>query len=232
MKRGQAAMEFLMTYGWALLIVLVAIAVLASFGVFGGKGTYEACIMGVGFSCKDFKIAAPDRIEIRVANGLMDIDEFFVTINPNGRICPGVTGYVASAKLNSITSAPAPWPSQPYPGVITRFPQDSELPVRRIPILTPGLPGPIGMDCSENIANCCVGYNDPIIGLMAEPPPKFTVPCNPSLPPVCVGPVGGSDRLPRSGARINLDIFITYRTMGSSLIHSRKGSIVSSVESS
>jgi len=113
MKRGQAAMEFLMTYGWALLIVLVAIAVLASFGVFGGKGTYEACIMGVGFSCKDFKIAAPDRIEIRVANGLMDIDEFFVTINPNGRICPGVTGYVASAKLNSITSAPAPWPSPP-----------------------------------------------------------------------------------------------------------------------
>ena len=36
-KRGQAAMEFLMTYGWALLIVLVAIAVLAAMGVFSGS---------------------------------------------------------------------------------------------------------------------------------------------------------------------------------------------------
>ncbi|MFT4303136.1 MAG: hypothetical protein ACMXYG_01105 [Candidatus Woesearchaeota archaeon] len=32
-KKGQAAMEFLMTYGWALLIVLIAIAALAFFGL-------------------------------------------------------------------------------------------------------------------------------------------------------------------------------------------------------
>ncbi len=32
-KKGQAAMEFLMTYGWAILVVLVAIAALAYFGV-------------------------------------------------------------------------------------------------------------------------------------------------------------------------------------------------------
>jgi len=33
MKKSQAAMEFLMTYGWAILVVLVAIAALAYFGV-------------------------------------------------------------------------------------------------------------------------------------------------------------------------------------------------------
>ncbi len=33
-KRGQAAMEFLMTYGWAILAAIVAIGVLAYFGVF------------------------------------------------------------------------------------------------------------------------------------------------------------------------------------------------------
>jgi len=33
MKKAQAAMEFLMTYGWAVLIVLVAVAALAYFGV-------------------------------------------------------------------------------------------------------------------------------------------------------------------------------------------------------
>ncbi|MBR9676167.1 hypothetical protein GOV05_04105 [Candidatus Woesearchaeota archaeon] len=32
-KRGQAAMEFLMTYGWAILVVLAAIGALAYFGV-------------------------------------------------------------------------------------------------------------------------------------------------------------------------------------------------------
>ena len=32
-KKGQAAMEFLMTYGWAILVVLVAIGALAYFGV-------------------------------------------------------------------------------------------------------------------------------------------------------------------------------------------------------
>jgi hypothetical protein len=33
MKRAQAAMEFLMTYGWAILVVLAAIGALAYFGV-------------------------------------------------------------------------------------------------------------------------------------------------------------------------------------------------------
>ncbi|NCO11108.1 hypothetical protein CO038_01035 [Candidatus Pacearchaeota archaeon CG_4_9_14_0_2_um_filter_39_13] len=33
-KRGQAAMEFLMTYGWAILAAIIAIGVLAYFGVF------------------------------------------------------------------------------------------------------------------------------------------------------------------------------------------------------
>jgi hypothetical protein len=33
MKKGQEAMEFLMTYGWAILVVIAAIAALAYFGV-------------------------------------------------------------------------------------------------------------------------------------------------------------------------------------------------------
>ena len=33
-KKGQETIEFLMTYGWALLVVLLAIAALAYFGVF------------------------------------------------------------------------------------------------------------------------------------------------------------------------------------------------------
>ena len=39
-KKGQAAMEYLMTYGWAILIIIVVIAALYAMGVFKvGKGT-------------------------------------------------------------------------------------------------------------------------------------------------------------------------------------------------
>jgi len=42
-KRGQAAMEFLMTYGWAILAAIIAIGVLVAFGVFSpGKFAQES----------------------------------------------------------------------------------------------------------------------------------------------------------------------------------------------
>lgn len=56
MKKGQAAMEFLMTYGWAILVVLLAIAALAYFGVLN-PGNYlpSSCTMqGAGLSCVEF----------------------------------------------------------------------------------------------------------------------------------------------------------------------------------
>ncbi|PIN81042.1 hypothetical protein COV13_02520 [Candidatus Woesearchaeota archaeon CG10_big_fil_rev_8_21_14_0_10_32_9] len=49
-KRGQGALEFLTTYGWAFLIVLVMIGALSSFGVFGNAGV-DKCISGQGFTC-------------------------------------------------------------------------------------------------------------------------------------------------------------------------------------
>ena len=37
MKKGQAAMEYLMTYGWAILIIVVVVAALYAMGVFKQK---------------------------------------------------------------------------------------------------------------------------------------------------------------------------------------------------
>jgi uncharacterized protein (UPF0333 family) len=42
-KKGQEAMEFLMTYGWAILVVIAAIAALAYFGVIGGGPNSTVC---------------------------------------------------------------------------------------------------------------------------------------------------------------------------------------------
>ena len=53
-KKSQAAMEFLMTYGWAILVVLVAIGALAYFGVLNPEEFLpEKCTGPAGMDCLD-----------------------------------------------------------------------------------------------------------------------------------------------------------------------------------
>ena len=71
-NKGQAAMEFLMTYGWALLVVILAIASLSFYFGFGDNlFVTETCLMGPGFACVDF-VADEGSITIAVLNGLGD----------------------------------------------------------------------------------------------------------------------------------------------------------------
>lgn len=57
-KKAQAAMEFLMTYGWAILVVLAAIAALAYFGVLSpDRFLPEKCTMPSGIACLDFSVS-------------------------------------------------------------------------------------------------------------------------------------------------------------------------------
>ena len=60
-SKAQAAMEFLMTYGLAILVVLAAIAALAYFGVLSpSKFLPEKCLLETGFTCISSKIEAQD----------------------------------------------------------------------------------------------------------------------------------------------------------------------------
>ena len=228
MKSGQAAMEFLMTYGWALLAVLVAIAVLAAMGVFQSKVGYDACVAGTGLSCKDFKVqqitgpGIPDdgRIEIQFLNGFgKDIADFFVTIDPASRYCPGITGVVASKILRD----------RSFSAVQESLRADQTLPV------IGAIAGSQGMDCNDNLANCCLGYNAALGPVPPPPnPPVFPdsgvrVPCGTLT--ACAGPTGSPNRLPSHGSRVNLNFFMTYRFGdSSSLLHSRKGYIATTVQ--
>ena len=68
-KRAQAAMEFLMTYGWAILVVLVAIGALAYFGVLSpNKFLPTSCTLEPGISC-DHKVEA-GQTTLVLKNGL------------------------------------------------------------------------------------------------------------------------------------------------------------------
>ncbi len=51
--RLQSAMEYLMTYGWAILIIAVVLAVLFSLGIFGGGNLLgTSCLGSPGYSCQ------------------------------------------------------------------------------------------------------------------------------------------------------------------------------------
>jgi len=54
-KKGQAAMEFLMTYGWAILVVLIALGALFYLGVFS-LNVANTCTPVAPFSACDIKI--------------------------------------------------------------------------------------------------------------------------------------------------------------------------------
>ena len=58
-RKSQAALEFLMTYGWAILVVLVSIGALAYFGVLSPDKFLPAkCTLQSGLACLDHKATA------------------------------------------------------------------------------------------------------------------------------------------------------------------------------
>lgn len=70
MKRGQAAFEFLITYGWAIVIVLAAIGALAYFGVFRAATLLpDSCMPTPGFGC-DSPMLNAYNITFAITNGL------------------------------------------------------------------------------------------------------------------------------------------------------------------
>jgi hypothetical protein len=73
-KKGQAAMEFLMTYGWAILIAIIAIAALIAFGVLNPP-IQEVCgaegVLVQGVSCGNVVATAGGTLSITITNNLL-----------------------------------------------------------------------------------------------------------------------------------------------------------------
>lgn len=67
--KSQAALEFLMTYGWVIMVVLVSIGALAYFGVLGpDKFVPRRCALEPGIGCRDFKVQE-DAVTLVLMNG-------------------------------------------------------------------------------------------------------------------------------------------------------------------
>jgi hypothetical protein len=85
-SKGQAAMEFLMTYGWAIFVVLAAIGALAYFGVLSpDKFLPDKCTADAPFSCTEYKIqgTATDNVMLMINNGGNDLQQLTVDLSCN-----------------------------------------------------------------------------------------------------------------------------------------------------
>lgn len=69
-RKSQAAIEFLLTYGWAILAVLVAIGALAYFGVLDPANFFpDTCVFSTGLVCEHQSLGA-DGIKLNMKNYL------------------------------------------------------------------------------------------------------------------------------------------------------------------
>ncbi|MCX6772283.1 MAG: hypothetical protein NTV88_00750 [Candidatus Micrarchaeota archaeon] len=99
--RGQAAMEYLVTYGWALLALFAVIAILISTGAFSSSNfAQKECTFQPGLPCSPFIIytdGAATTIQFSVANDLgfpIKIKNMVYTTTNIGQ--PGKTDYSVS----------------------------------------------------------------------------------------------------------------------------------------
>ena len=79
--KAQAALEFLTTYGWAFLVILIMIGTLAYFGVLSpGKILPNRCLFGTEFQCIDYRIQI-GQIDLKLKNSVgeaIDVDSYSI----------------------------------------------------------------------------------------------------------------------------------------------------------
>ncbi len=86
-RKSQAALEFLTTYGWAFLVILIMIGTLAYFGILSpSKILPNRCTFGAEFSCQDFKIdATGNTFRLRLKNNVGEpISVSAITLSSEG----------------------------------------------------------------------------------------------------------------------------------------------------
>ena len=106
--KSQAALEFLTTYGWAFLVILIMISALAYFGILSpSKILPNRCNFGSEFQCLDYQIAyvgaTTGTFNLRIKNNIGEpIDVSSITLSSEG-----TTAYACTTPATN----PAGWKS-------------------------------------------------------------------------------------------------------------------------
>jgi hypothetical protein len=99
-KKGQAALEFLMTYGWAILAAIIAIGILAYMGVFSPKSA-DTAVVNAPFYANAWQFTeggANDVITIELINNAgLGLSGVVMDITVNGVNCNSGAGVAFTA---------------------------------------------------------------------------------------------------------------------------------------
>ena len=103
-KKAQAAMEFLMTYGWAIIVVLLVLAALFSLGIFSPR-TSNTCIVNAPFTCTDVKLENDILTLYLGANGVfrMGPNIGFENVSANGIFASSGGGIISTTGINPLS---------------------------------------------------------------------------------------------------------------------------------
>ena len=125
-KKGQSALEYLMTYGWALVVIVIVIAALFAFGIFNppaagtcsglDKLAYQDHAINNGVITIVMGNGAGSTITIDTANVGFGGDFTGAVIAADGVTS---TGAASGADFNVTTTATGPTTSGSYSGTIT-----------------------------------------------------------------------------------------------------------------
>ena len=129
-RKAQAALEFIMTYGWAMLVVLIMIGALAYMGIANPKKLLpESCTFSTGVSCKDFLLSHSGTDDLRVQFTIENNMGKAITVGPvnvtsrntnNDMIACAGTGTVLSSgetlayDCTIVAGAASPGRNQPH----------------------------------------------------------------------------------------------------------------------
>ena len=90
LKKAQAGLEFLTTYAWAFVVILIVIGALAYFGVTNpSKVLPDRCNFGPEFTCVNYLIDATNsQVKIQLKNGMGNtvVANGFSTSTENGAL--------------------------------------------------------------------------------------------------------------------------------------------------
>ncbi|MFP3289195.1 MAG: hypothetical protein RXO35_02075 [Candidatus Micrarchaeota archaeon] len=92
--KAQSAMEYLMTYGWAILIIAVVLGALFSLGVFSGSSLLgTSCVASPGYLCQNPVLSTSGTLTVLVgqSTGATDYNAIFYVSPQTSSV--GTTGF-------------------------------------------------------------------------------------------------------------------------------------------
>ncbi|MDE1846243.1 MAG: hypothetical protein KGH53_03115 [Candidatus Micrarchaeota archaeon] len=92
--KAQSAMEYLLTYGWAFLIIAVVLGAMFALGIFNpGQFAGQECILPAGFSCLNYFLSSNGQLIVNLIQATQS------PLNITGYNCSSVPTFVLGPNI-------------------------------------------------------------------------------------------------------------------------------------